>query len=525
MPVSNSQPVLLSVDAGTSGLRAVAFDEAGVCRAQAEAAYAQRHVAVLGVEQDAATWIGALERTLSAVAPAAAGAPAALAVTSQRATIVPVDADGRALHPALSWRDKRSGPQCRWLAAQIGAEELYARTGLRLDPYFSLPKILWLRDERPRAFARARSLLTIHDLLVHHLTGRSATEYTQASRTLLFDVDRLRWDVEIAAACGLDPGLLPEALPPGSVAGGLRREVARRVGLPAGLPVVMAGGDQQSAAVGLGVVGPGLAEVTTGSGAFVLAPVARPRRDAGRQVLCSAAAVPGTWILEGSVLTAMSAYRWLREELTGGVREPCDVEAVLADSPPGARGVVALPYLSGSGAPHWDPAARGVLFNLGLRHVAADLGRAVLEGIVIEVAAGLRAIRELCEEPIGEVRAGGSATASDRFNQLQADVFGLPVMPGAGKHSTALGAAIQAAAAIGLRQDVPAAANAMVGAAGARRRTPDPARTALYDRLRALRERLYATLDAAELYAAAATMQDEPVSGDELIDDKEAGRP
>ncbi|HEU4974352.1 MAG TPA: FGGY-family carbohydrate kinase [Baekduia sp.] len=506
MASSADDPRLVAVDAGTSGLRAVVIDRSGTVVAEREVPYEPTHLPGRGVEQDAETWIAAMETALAGVAPAA-GTPAALAVTSQRATIVPVDATGRALHPAISWRDRRSEPQCARLASRMTAAELQARTGLRLDSYFSLPKILWLRDERPAAFAAARQFLTVHDLLVHHLTGRFATDWTQASRTLAFDVRRLQWDEDILSAAGLSPDVLPEALPPGTVAGSLRAEVARRVGLSTSPPVVLAGGDQQAAALGLGVVAPGQAEVTTGSGAFVLAPVGEPRCDADSRLLCSPAAVRGSWLLEGSVLTAMTSYRWLRREVAG-LTGPTDVEAVLDASPPGARGVLALPRLAGAAAPRWDPSARGVLFNLGLEHTADDLGRAVLEGIVHDAAGCLAEVERVLGGPLSEVRVSGSAAASDHFNQLQADAFGRPVLPTASRHATALGAAILAAVAVGVHDDLTAAVAAMTRTDTRRGRVPDPARSELYERLRALRESADAALAASGAYREAASIAD-----------------
>ena len=184
------QELVLGIDAGTSGLRAVLFDLEGEELASRQALYEPTVRGPIEVEQEASSWIVALRRVVPELLQSDAARPGigAVAVTSQRATIVPVDAAGEALMPAINWRDKRSRPQCDRLAASLGEELVFERTGLRIDPYFSLPKIMWIAEERPQIHARTRCFLTVQDLIVHHLTGALVTDTTQASRTMLMDL-------------------------------------------------------------------------------------------------------------------------------------------------------------------------------------------------------------------------------------------------------------------------------------------------------------------------------------------------
>lgn len=509
---------ILALDIGTSGARAVLFALDGTPQGTAYREYRSHFRTPTVIDHDPQTWLNAVDAAVPEVLHQTGTAPEsvlAVAVTSQRATIMPVDAEGRPLAPAILWQDKRTLPQCVQIEQTVGAAEIYARTGLRIDPYFSLPKLLWFQQERPELFRRTHRFLTVHDLVIHHLTGRFRTDWTQASRTMLFDVDHLRWDEELASRFGLDAELMPEALPPGAAAGGLTPEAAAWLGLRAGIPVVMAGGDQQAAAIGLGVIAPGLAKVTTGTGSFVVAPVGAPYRDPQRRVLCSASAVAGAWILEAGIFTSGSTYRWLRDELSAAERssaamlglDPYDLLNLEAEqAPPGAGGLLVLPHFAGSAAPYWDPHARGVIFNLALGHKRSDLVRAVLEGIALEVNKNLAIIRSLAAGGDGliEVRVSGGAARSDQFNQIQADVYGSPVVPGQLEQATALGAAILAAVAVGAYPDVASACAAMARLDRGRTRAPDPARHRLYQEVGALHDAVYRALADAGVYEMAA---------------------
>ena len=522
-PGSAENPLIVVLDIGTTGARAAVCDAAGVPCAVVHEEYRSRFPAPGVVDHDPRTWLDAVARVAPRALSAAACAPAAVAavaVASQRSTILPVDRGGRPLAPAILWQDKRTLAQCRQLAERVGEEELYEVTGLRIDPYFSLPKLMWFRQERAEIYRSAYRFLTVHDYIVHFLTGIFATEWTQASRTQLFDIGRFCWDASLARRCGLESVPFPEARPPGTAAGALTKEAADALGLLAGTPVVMAGGDQQCAAIGLGALRPGTAAVTTGTGSFVVAPVQRSLRDRERRILCSAAGVAGEWVLEAGIFTTGAALRWLRDEIARSEAlearrdgaDPYDrICAAAAEAEAGAGGLLLLPHFAGSAAPYWDADARGVLFNLTLGHTRAQVFRAFLEGIAFEIHKNLRIMEAVLEESAGvppdslAVRAGGGAARSALFNQIQADVYGRAVAVAPVEEATVLGAALLAAVASGLQPDLASARAALDARWPPQTFEPDGSRRDLYRTLEDVHDRLYRALaDAGVLRAAAA---------------------
>jgi glycerol kinase len=518
---------ILVIDAGTTGTRAAVFDLSGRLLGVAYREYKSQFLSPIAIDHDPATWLDAVGTTIPEVIQRTATKPEsclAVAVTGQRATVVPVGADGEPLAPAILWQDKRTMKQCHEIESRVGSDAVYARTGLRIDPYFSLPKLMWFHQERPDVYRTARFFLTVHDLIIHHLTGQFRTDWTQASRTMLFDIVRFQWDADLARACEFDRAKLPEALAPGSVAGRLTAATAARLGLPQGLPVVMAGGDQQAAAVGLGAIHQGVATATTGTGTFVIAPVEAPLWDPQRRVLLSASGSAGQWILEAGIFTSGAVYRWLREALacegpTEATHERGDdpyeqLNTLAGQAPLGAGGVIVLPHFMGSAAPYWNPDARGVIFNLTLSHRTQHLARAVLEGMTIEIGKNLAIIETLlrgngsatADPGLTEVRVTGGVTRSSLFNQIQADVYGCRVLPGKVTEATALGAAILAAVALGGHADVPSACEAMTGVDTERAQEPDPRRHAAYRQLTTLHDAIYRALAQGGIYEIAAAM-------------------
>ena len=539
---------VLALDIGTSGARAVLFDLSGIMQGSAYQEYKSTFITPTFIDHNPATWLETVHALIPGVIKETGTQPhdvIAISVTSQRATIVPVDERGQWLAPAISWQDKRSLEVCAELAQTVDEEALFQTSGLRMDPYFSLPKVLWIRRHAPDVFRQTFKFLTVHDLVVHHLTGVFATDYTQASRTMMFDIRTLTWNAPLLNSLGLDEELLPEAYQTGTIAGGLTHEAAERLGLSAGTPVVMAGGDQQCATVGLGVIRPGLATVTTGTGSFVVAPVSRPVFDAKKRVLCSVAAVPNQWILEAGIFSTGAVYRWVRDEIADEVR--AKAEAVGADPyvlldglatrvRPGSGGVLWLPHFAGSAAPYWNPDARGVIFNLTLGHSKDQLIRAALEGIVLEVNKNLAIIRELLSfanplanpltapltDPtkpaaLDEIRVTGGAVRSDLFNQIQADVYGRRVIPAEIEEATALGAAVIGATAVGVYPDIEAACDAMSRLNTERSAEPDVERSAIYQELGRLHDLVYQALDGAGVYRLAEEISQKLAGQDESM--------
>jgi glycerol kinase len=452
---------ILALDQGTTSTRAAVFDEQGRCRGTASREFRQNYPRPGWVEHDPVE----IWQSIAAVVPPAlaqAGiAPqelAALGLTNQRETVVLWErATGAPVAPAIVWQDRRTAAFCR--QRQADADWLAARTGLVLDPYFSASKLHWLLTELPglrgRAEAGELACGTVDSWLLWNLTGGivHATDYTNASRTLLLDLQRARWDEELCRYFQVPPALLPTLQPSASRFGA----TAALPFLPAGIPITGVAGDQQAALFGQGGFAPGDAKCTYGTGAFFLMHTGeRPIRSRHR-LLSSLAAMTDEkpqYVLEGSVFIAGAAVQWLRDGLHL-IERSADSEALAA------RAAEELPLLFvpgfvGLGAPHWIPDARGVLFGLTRDTTAAELARAALEGVALQVVDLVTAADQDAGRPLAALRVDGGMAANAWFLQCQADVLGRPVLPAREKEATALGAAFLAGLQVGVWPDLAA---------------------------------------------------------------------
>ena len=504
--------VIVAVDAGSSGCRAILFDLEGRALAGAHQPYKPDYLPDGGVEQDAETWWEALCTTTRAVlAQAPEVRLLALGLTSKRSSVIPLGPDGSPLRKAILWQDRRTRTQCAELEKRFGAETLYQRTGLVLHTYFTLPKLLWLHDHEPDLVRRTTAFAMVHDFLVGRLTGRVLTDPSQASRTMLYDLGTGAWAPDLCEAAGVRVEQLPEIVPPGSVVGAITPGAARETSFPEGLPVVSAGGDQQAAALGTGADTDGVVSVVTGTGSFVVAPVDAPRLHPERRTLCTAHVVPGQFTCEAGIFTTGAVYRWLRELLwhpeVRGVPEGEDapdpyerLEELLARTPPGADGLVLVPHFTGSAAPTGTPRRRASLWGSRQGHGPGHLARAVAEGVACEIAKNLAQIERL-GVPVRELRASGGAYRSRSWLGIQADVFEQPVVKNAVEETAALGAAVLAATAVGAHASLEAAREAMVRPQMLAPVRPDPVTFPTYRRLREVHDRVYAALHEAGIYA------------------------
>ncbi len=503
---------IVAADAGSSGCRALLFDLGGRKLAHAHQPYASDYLPDGGVEQDAETWWEALCATIrAALAQTPNVRPLALGLTSKRSSVIPLGPDGSPLRKAILWQDRRTRTQCAELDERLGAAALYERTGLVLHTYFTLPKLLWLRDHEPDLLHRTATFAMVHDFLVGRLTGQVLTDPSQASRTMLYDLGAGAWAQDLCEAAGARVGQMPQIMPPGSVVGTVTPQAANRTSLPEGLPVVSAGGDQQAAALGTGADVGGVISVVTGTGSFVVAPVDAPRLHPERRTLCTAHVIPGQFTCEAGIFTTGAVYRWLRNLLwhpdvhgtTKGesARDPYErLNELLSRTPPGAHGLVLVPHFTGSAAPYWDPEATGVLVGLTPGHGPGHLARAVAEGVACEIAKNLAEIESL-GAPVRELRASGGAYRSRAWLEIQANVFERPVVKNNVEETAALGAAVLAATAIGAHASLEAAREAMVRPQMLAPIVPDPKAYPTYRRLRQSHNRVYEALREAGIFS------------------------
>ncbi len=459
----------IALDIGTSSMRAILFKSDGSILSTASSEYHTFFPEPSYVEQEPKTWALAASDVLSRVAAYMEEhrlSADAISVTSQRASMIPMGKDDTPLHNAIMWQDKRTIAICERLIDTFGLDKLYRKTGLRVNPLFVLNKIIWLREEKPEIFAAAKKFVGVQDFVVHHLTGEYVTEWSQASRTMLMDLKTNKWDDTLMSLAGIDESRLCTLVPPGSVGGKLSKKTAEETGLPEGLPVIVSGGDQQNAAIALGVVHAGVAEANTGTGSFVLSYSDKPVFNDDASVLCQASAMAGKYMAETSIFNTGAIFRWFKEQYYPELKDeeyPYNVmTAYAAKSPLGSKGVVLLPHFEGSAAPYWNPRAKGVFFNLGLGTTRADMTRAILEGIALEISQNLGLMREMIGD-ITEISVAGGMVRSDLFCKLQADASDATVIRYTQPEATALGAAINAWVTLGVYPSHEAALKEVTG--------------------------------------------------------------
>ncbi len=447
---------LLAIDQGTTGTRAVVYTLDGRIAASAYREVPQHFPRPGWVEHDALEiWATVTDTIAEATRRARRGRVRAIGITNQRETVVVWDRrTGQPLHRAIVWQDRRTAAMCAGL--REAGEEPRARrlTGLVLDPYFSGSKVRWLfaHDAALRRAARRGDVAigTIDTWLLWQLTGGAthATDMTNASRTLLFDIGRRTWSAPLLDMFDVPAGALPAVLPSAAHFG----ETARgATALPAGVAITGIAGDQQAALFGQGCVTPGTAKNTYGTGCFLLvnAGATRPRAPRGllTTLACDAAGRP-VYALEGAVFIAGAAIQWLRDGL-GLIAQAAETEA-LARSVPDTGGVSLVPAFAGLSAPHWDPDARGVLTGLTRGTTRAHVVRAALEAIAHQTADMVDLATSAPGVTLRRVQVDGGASANAFLLQFQADVLGLPVVRPRSVESTALGAALLAGVGAGL---------------------------------------------------------------------------
>ena len=383
-----------------------------------------------------------------------AGAPelSAVGITNQRETVVAWDKDsGEPLARAIVWQDRRTADRCKQLKDEGREELVRERTGLVLDPYFSGTKIEWLIKEGGVDPSNA-AFGTIDSWLIHKLCdGRFATDYTNASRTLLFDIGKLEWSGELCEMLGVDPACLPEPCPSA-------HEFGTTSIFGGSVPVAGVAGDQQAALYGQACQEPGLGKNTYGTGSFVLENAGRDRPAPAEGLLTTVAWGVGDrvdYALEAAIFVTGAAVQWLRDGL--GVIQTADETEELARSLDSNDGVYFVPALTGLGSPHWDPYARGTIVGLTRGTTKAHLARAALEAMAYQTVDAVRAMEESSGVKLEELRADGGATANGWMLQFQADLLGIPVVVPEISETTALGAAYLAGVATGTwsESDIP----------------------------------------------------------------------
>ncbi|HEU4741778.1 MAG TPA: glycerol kinase GlpK [Meiothermus sp.] len=450
-------PYLLALDQGTTSSRAILFDLDGKVVAMEQKEFAQIYPQPGWVEHNPLEiWLSQLE-TAQEVIKKAQIEPAqiaAIGITNQRETVVLWDrATGQPVHNAIVWQDRRTAAKCDELKAK-GYEPLFRqKTGLLLDPYFSATKLAWLLDHGPGLRERAGkgelAFGTVDSWLIYNLTGGKvhATDVSNASRTLLFNLETLQWDDHLLGILGIPKSVLPQVKPSAT-----RYATAIPELLGAEIPIAGVAGDQQAALFGQACFEPGMAKNTYGTGCFLLMNTGPERVESGRGLLTTVAwqleGRKAEYALEGSVFIAGAVVQWLRDGL-GIIQNSGDVET-LAATVPDTGGVYLVPAFVGLGAPYWDAYARGTVVGLTRGSTKAHLARAALEAIAYQSKDVLEAMEADSGLELAELRVDGGASRNDLLMQFQADILGTPVLRPKITETTALGAAYLAGIGAGV---------------------------------------------------------------------------
>lgn len=495
--------IVIGVDVGTSGTKAVAVDRSGQVLATVTVEYPLLTPKPDWAEQNPADWKAAAFEALARLAKTP-GIKAAdvkgIGLTGQMHGSVFLDGEGKVLRNALLWCDQRTARQVEDITERVGAEQLVEMVNNPMQTSYTAPKILWLRDNEPDVYDKVRKVLLPKDYIRYELTHEYATDCADASGTLLFDVKKRAWHNDLMGLLDIPTDFMPGVCEGPEVTGWLTDKAAKATGLPKGIPVVAGGGDQAAGAVGCGVVKPGLVSATIGTSGVVFAATDTVATDAEGRVQSFCHSAPGKWHVMGVVLSAGGSLRWFRDalcqaEISVAAQTNVDpyayIGAAAKTAPIGCEGLTFLPYLTGERTPHKDPYARGAFVGLTLRHKRAHMARAVFEGVCYAMRDCIEVFREN-NVPINQVRASGGGARSAFWRQMQADVNQIPLTTISVDEGPAYGAALLAMVGTELYKDVDEACEATIRVVDSCQ--PDPAKKDAYDNWYGLYRETYKAL-------------------------------
>jgi xylulokinase len=454
--------LILSVDCSTSAVKCIAWGLDGTQVSTGGAAL-ELSIPEQGYgEQDPRDWwngfVQAVRSCLQYIDPARVKG---FAITHQRETFACLDSSDAPIRPAMLWLDVRAGDQ----VDRFGTKRIHELTGKPANPTPAFYKLLWLRENEPATLERTAHIVDVHAYLAHELTGEWKTSVASADPLGLIDLETGDYSDEILKSVGINRALLPELVEPGELLGSLNEKAAKVLGLSPGVPIISGAGDGQSAGLGAGIVGTGLAYLNVGSG--LISGFFSDNYSSSTAYRAMAGTIPGTFNYELFVGAGTLMVSWFmktfaaNQELPGGLSKEVFWERQAQDIEPGAGGLFVLPYWNGQLTPYWDHNARGVMIGFTGAHESAHVYRAMLEGVAFELRLCLEEAEPKLAEPIKKFIAMGGGTRSPLWCQIFADVLNRPIALAGSDEATALGAGILAAVGVGLHADVDAAVNSM----------------------------------------------------------------
>lgn len=489
-----TQSFFLGIDVSTTNSKALLIDEGGQVIAAASSPHTLQTPKPLWSEQDPHEWWGAVSASIRSVLEKGGLSGdqfAAIGLTGQMHGLVLLDEAGNVLRPAILWNDQRTQKQCDEIHERIGKGKFIQITGNVALPGFTAPKILWVKENEPDVYAKARHVLLPKDYIRHKLTGEYAMDKADGSGTVLFDLKSRDWSREVLDKLEINASWMPRTFEGPEFTGRLTDEAASVTGLKAGTPVAAGGGDQAAQAVGVGAVEPGIVALTVGTSGVVFAPTPSALIEPEGRLHAFCHALPGMWHFMGVMLSAAGSLQWYHDTLAPGL----DFDELLKEAesvPAGSEGLQFLPYLSGERTPHPDPLARGAFIGLTLRHGRAHMTRAVLEGVSFGLKDSFRLIQNAGLGRITQVRASGGGIKSALWRQILASVLEAELVTVNTTEGAAYGAALLAGVGSGAWSDVLSACKTVIKVTG--RTLPDPAQVKAYQRSYALYRELYPAL-------------------------------
>jgi len=462
--------LLLGIDVGTSGLKALLINTKGSVIASATSEYRTMSPKYLWSEQNPEDWWSAccdsiwevLTKSNSTVEQVCG-----IGLTGQMHGLVLLNADGEVLRPCILWNDQRTALQCERINKKIGHEKLLQITGNPVLAGFTAPKILWVREEEPEIYTQIKHILLPKDYIRYRLSGEFATDLSDASGTSLLDVGCRTWAEEIIQNLGLSKEWLPTLYESIEMTGKVSSKAAESTGLLPGIPIFAGAGDQAAGAVGCGAVEPGVISVVLGTSGVIFAPSGRWSYEKEGRLHAFCHAVPGTWHFMGVTLSAAGSLRWYRDifchpEIEEAHRKRTDVYDLILKKamnvPAGSDGLLFLPYISGERTPWPDPYARGVFFGITGRHTKDHFTRAILEGVAYSLKDCLELLKYV-NLPIEEIRVTGGGSKSHLWRQILSNVFNTEIKTVSSADSAPYGAALLAGVGCGIFKNVKEACN------------------------------------------------------------------
>lgn len=440
---------VLVLDVGTSSMKGFLFNDMGRVLLQAQKKYRPEYKSPVWIEQPASEFKNALLEICAFMAEGARNLKKnidVISITAQRSAVIPLGRGGMPLMPAVMWQDTRNAELCREL--EQCNDEVFRRSGAMVNTVFSGGKMSWIKKACPEISAKIWKFVNIPEYLMYCMTGCLISDHTYGSRSNLMNLRQRDWDPVLLNLFGIRQDELCELYEPGREVGKIKAEFAESTGIQEGTPVITAGGDQQCAAVGQGAISEGVLSVVSGTGAYLALHCHEIPEGLSKQMICNCSAIAGEYILEASVLTCASAFDWFLRNFYGGVKDFVRIDSELRELYGKEENVLTLPYFQGRSYGGWNAEAKAVFANITLSTTRQDILKSLVEGIFMEVANSIQQFRNYAE--VSEGYISGGMTKSDIMNQMQADIYGIPLKRMDSVESTARGALFVTLAALGV---------------------------------------------------------------------------